>query len=179
VKLSLEPPTAEEFKDLYEETGWGDWSLSRFESALAGTWIFCSARDSAGLLIGIGRLISDGALHAFVTELIVRGDARGRGIGAQILARLVAEAQTRGVTDVQLFAAKGRTAFYERNGFERRPDDSPGMDVVAAEACDGGARGSRGLRLRRGDSGPDRVAPGGEVIALGLQDGRGFGDCGG
>jgi GNAT superfamily N-acetyltransferase len=145
VKLSLDPPSAEEFKDLYEETDWGDWSVSRFESALAGTWIFCSARDSAGLLIGIGRLISDGALHAFVTELIVRGDARGRGIGAQILARLVAEAQNRGVSDVQLFAAKGRSAFYERNGFERRPDDSPGMDVVAPEAsCTGALRGVAG-----------------------------------
>ena len=77
----------------------------------------------------MGRLISDGALHAFVTELIVDEGARNAGVGARILARLVAESRARGVEDVQLFAADGRTAFYERNGFTARPASGPGMDV--------------------------------------------------
>jgi GNAT superfamily N-acetyltransferase len=130
VLLSLDPPTAVEFKALYDQTGWGEHPLDRFESALAGTWVFCTARDPAGRLIALGRLIGDGALHAFVTELIVDWTVRGQGLGGRVLARLVAEARSRGVEDVQLFAAEGRTAFYERNGFARRPDDSPGMDVA-------------------------------------------------
>ncbi|MGN6409413.1 MAG: GNAT family N-acetyltransferase [Curtobacterium sp.] len=127
---SFSAPTAMEFKALYDETGWADWTLDHFERALSGSWVVCTVRDDAGRLIGMGRLISDGALHAFVTEMIVTEQARGAGIGAEVLARLVDEARRRGVNDVQLFAANGRAAFYERHGFERRPDGGPGMDVV-------------------------------------------------
>jgi GNAT superfamily N-acetyltransferase len=132
VDLSLLPPTPEEFTRLYEQTGWGDVSLTRAATALAGTWIVCCARDGTGALVGMGRLIGDGALHAFVTELIVDERARNAGLGARILARLVAESRARGVEDVQLFAADGRAAFYERNGFAARAAGSPGMDVLPA-----------------------------------------------
>lgn len=130
--LSLTPPTAAQFKALYDQTGWADRPLEAFERALAGSWLVCAARDEAGDVVGMGRLLGDGALHAFVTELIVREDARGAGIGARILDTLVAAARERGVDDVQLFAARGRAAFYERHGFERRPHDGPGMDLADA-----------------------------------------------
>ncbi|RAZ30512.1 GNAT family N-acetyltransferase [Microbacterium sp. SMR1] len=131
VHYSLTPPTAAEFAALYAETGWAEWSPEAFERALAGSWVVCSARDDDGRLVGIGRLISDGALHAFVTEMIVAESARGGGIGSEILRMLVDESRRRGVDDIQLFAARGRAAFYERHGFVPRPADGPGMDVVA------------------------------------------------
>lgn len=131
MEYSFALPTATEFKALYDETGWADWDVDRFESALSGSWVVCAARDDDGRLVGMGRLISDGALHAFVTEMIVTEGARGAGVGGQVLARLVDEARRRGVDDVQLFAARGRAAFYERHGFERRPDSGPGMDVAS------------------------------------------------
>ena len=131
MRYSLDPPSAREFKDLYDQTGWAAWDIERFERALSSTWVTCTARDESGRLVGMGRLISDGAMHAFVTELIVDGSVRGAGIGGEILGRLVREARDRGVEDVQLFAARGRTAFYERNGFERRSVDAPGMDLSA------------------------------------------------
>lgn len=130
VNFSFSAPTAMEFKALYDETGWADWPLGHFERALSGSWVVCTVRDDTGHLVGMGRLISDGALHAFVTEMIVTEQSRGAGIGGEVLARLVAEARRRGVDDVQLFAARGRAEFYERHGFERRPDSGPGMDVV-------------------------------------------------
>ncbi|MDQ1123044.1 GNAT family N-acetyltransferase [Microbacterium trichothecenolyticum] len=135
--FSFTPPTAAEFATLYAETGWGEWPAETFERALTGSWVVCVARDDDERLIGIGRLISDGALHAFVTEMIVSERARGRGTGAEIVRRLVEEAHRRGVRDVQLFAARGRTAFYERNGFVRRPEDAPGMQFVGAPESNG------------------------------------------
>jgi len=131
VQYSFLPPSASEFAALYDETGWGSWPIETFERALSGSWVVCSARDDAGTLVGIGRLISDGALHAFVTEMIVAPAARGAGVGGEIVDRLVAESRRRGVNDVQLFAARGRAEFYERHGFERRPADGPGMDLAA------------------------------------------------
>lgn len=130
MRYSFEPPTAAEFATLYAETGWGEWPPDVFERALAGSWAVCVARGDDGALAGMGRLVSDGALHAFVTEMIVAETARGAGVGAEILRRLVAEAHRRGVRDVQLFAARGRAGFYERNGFVPRPADGPGMDLA-------------------------------------------------
>jgi GNAT superfamily N-acetyltransferase len=136
VHVSLTPPTPTEFKRLYDETGWGDRPLETFAAALAGTWITCVARDDDGGILAMARLISDGALHAFVTEMIVVEQARGGGIGAVVLERLVTEARRRGVDDIQLFAASGRAPFYERNGFQRRPTDSPGMDLLTDDAAE-------------------------------------------
>lgn len=130
VHLTMTPPTADEFAALYASTGWGERSAQELAAALAGSWVVCCARDDAGALVGMGRLISDGVLHAFVTELIVAAEARGGGTGALILDALVQESRRRGVEDVQLFAARGRTAFYERNGFTPRPADGPGMDLA-------------------------------------------------
>ena len=78
----------------------------------------------------MGRVISDGVLHAFVTEMIVHESTRGRGVGTELLRRIVEHTVERGITDVQLFAAAGRRPFYERNGFVARPDNAPGMQLL-------------------------------------------------
>lgn len=135
MEISLDPPTAAEFAALYAGTGWGVLDEATAARALDGSWLLCTARDEHGALAGMGRLLGDGALHAFVTELIVREDLRGRSIGAALLDRLVEEASDRGVHDVQLFAARGRVPFYERHGFERRPDDAPGMGLAPGRAA--------------------------------------------
>lgn len=132
MQFAFAPPSAAEFRSLYDPTGWGQWDTERFERALAGSWLVCTVRDDVGRLVGMGRVISDGALHAFVTEMIVAEAAWGSGLGGEILRRLVEESRRRGVDDVQLFAARGRAGFYERNGFRRRPDDAPGMEASDA-----------------------------------------------
>ena len=129
--LTLTPPSAAEFKALYDQTGWAEFPEATFADALAGSWVVCTARDENGTLLGMGRLISDGVLHAFVTEMLVADRSRGQGTGARILEEFVRASKARGVEDIQLFAAQDRAAFYERNGFRRRPDRAPGMDIAA------------------------------------------------
>lgn len=126
---SFEAPRPEAFKALYDQTVWGDHGLDVFERALDGSWLVASARHSDAV-VGIGRVISDGVLHAFVTEMIVDERFRGRGIGAELLRMLVERTVERGITDVQLFAAGGRRPFYERNGFVARPGVAPGMQLT-------------------------------------------------
>ncbi|HEY0215354.1 MAG TPA: GNAT family N-acetyltransferase [Cellulomonas sp.] len=127
---ALDAPHPLEMKALHDATGWGSFDEAVHARALAGTWRTATARSADGSLVGMGRLISDGAMHAFVTEMIVREDVRGHGIGSELLRRLVAEATAHGITDVQLFAAAGRRQLYERHGFEARPDDAPGMGLT-------------------------------------------------
>jgi GNAT superfamily N-acetyltransferase len=70
------------------------------------------------------------ALLAFVIEMIVLEPLHGNGIGRRLLAHLVAEAHSRGVEDVPLFAARGRTSFDEWNGLRACPADGPGTDLA-------------------------------------------------
>jgi hypothetical protein len=62
----------------------------------------------------------------------VDGSGWGPGIGGEILRRRLAESRRRGAADVQLFAARRRAGFSQRNGFTRRPEDTPGMDATSS-----------------------------------------------
>jgi GNAT superfamily N-acetyltransferase len=123
-----EAPTAAAFKALYDNTGWGHGERPEadFAQALVGSWACCSVFE-AGRLVGIGRVISDGRLHAYVNEMIVAPSHQGRGIGREILRRLLGRCHAAGITDIQLFASSGKAGFYAAQGFVPRPDDRPGM----------------------------------------------------
>jgi GNAT superfamily N-acetyltransferase len=119
-------PDAAAFKALYDSTGWGDRPVDDFARALAGSWAQCAAWRGAQLL-GFARVISDGCLHAYINEMIVRPEAQGQGIGRELLLRLLARCHAQGIRDIQLFAAAGKSGFYRGLGFEPRPDTAPGM----------------------------------------------------
>ena len=126
-----EPPDPAAFKALYDSTGWGpaERPVAFYADALAGSWRTCSAYDG-DTLVGFGRVISDGRLHAFITEMIVHPVHQQRGIGAAILRELIAACQAAGITDIQLFCAEGKEAFYRKGGFVPRPATRPGMQYV-------------------------------------------------
>jgi GNAT superfamily N-acetyltransferase len=79
--------------------------------------------------VGTGIVLSDGVLHALIVDVIVVPEMRGRGIGTEMMKRLVAQCQAAGVLQVQLFSARGKRGFYEHLGFVARPDDGPGMEL--------------------------------------------------
>jgi GNAT superfamily N-acetyltransferase len=100
---------------------------------LAPTWYAVSAYEGERL-VGTGRIIGDGVLHALLVDVIVDPDYRHRGIGSAIVERLAAECRRHRIVDVQLFCAFGVSPFYERLGFAARPEDAPGMELVAGDA---------------------------------------------
>jgi predicted GNAT family N-acyltransferase len=71
------------------------------------------AEDSAGNVIGCGRLLPDG----HIGRLSVLPDWRGRGVGTALLGRLIALATERGHGRVMANAQEHACSFYERNGF--------------------------------------------------------------
>ena len=128
LEFSSLTPAAAAFKSLYDTTGWGPTSreVSYYQGALSGSW-FTQSAYSAGQLVGFARVISDGHLHAFITEMIVRPQFQGLGIGSTLLSSLLKACHGAGITDIQLFSARGKSKFYERHGFVSRPSDGPGM----------------------------------------------------
>ena len=124
-------PSAESFKGLYDTTGWGPSSreASYYHGALLGSWATRSAY-SEGQLVGFARVISDGHLHAFITEMIVRPEFQGKGVGSALLSSVLDACLNAGITDIQLFSARGKSSFYERHGFVPRPTEGPGMQFI-------------------------------------------------
>ena len=125
-------PSLGEYKLLFESTGWtASISISdeTLQAAIDNSWHWISAFD-AGRLVGIGRLISDGALYAFVCDMIVLPGYRKRGVGTEILKLLKEKCSTFNIQRVWLFAAAGVSEFYVKNGFAKRPGDAPGMQMI-------------------------------------------------
>ena len=132
--FTSEAPAARSFKSLYDTTNWGpiERDVAFYADALRGSWASISAYDG-DRLVAFARAISDGKLHAFITEMIVDPAYQRRHLGEQLLGRLVERCYAAGITDIQLFCAKGKADFYLKNGFSRRPDDAPGMQYSGVE----------------------------------------------
>ncbi len=123
-------PKEKDFFKLFESTGWNEeYHLNTDElySSLSKSYYTVSAYDREKL-IGFGRIVSDGILHAMIYEMIVYPEYQRKGIGAKILEMLVQKCLSDNIRDIQLFCAKGKRAFYEKHGFTARPDDAPGME---------------------------------------------------
>jgi GNAT superfamily N-acetyltransferase len=131
IKYEHSKPTLSEYKGLFESTGWtSSISVSDeiLQTAIDNSWYWISAYDDQ-TLIGIGRLVSDGALYAFVCDMIVHPKYQKQGIGTSILEMLKEKCMKHSFQRVWLFAAPGRAGFYLDNGFEIRPDNAPGMQM--------------------------------------------------
>jgi N-acetylglutamate synthase-like GNAT family acetyltransferase len=124
-------PKPEDYWDLFQTTGWNDeynFTPKELGNAIKNSWYSNSVYDS-GKLIGFGRVISDGVHHALIVDLIIHPDYQGRGFGRKLLDRLGNKCKEVNIRDIQLFAARNKSEFYEKAGFEKRPVDAPGMQM--------------------------------------------------
>jgi ribosomal protein S18 acetylase RimI-like enzyme len=134
MKLSLKygSPDKVEYYELFESTGWNsEYKLSPgllYETLKNNWFLVCVYNENK--LIGFGRVISDGVLHAFIVDLIVAPNFQNCGIGKLILKELVSKCKSAAIPDIQLFCAKGKEGFYQKQGFKSRSLDAPGMEYI-------------------------------------------------
>lgn len=69
--------------------------------------------DDSEQALATGRLLPDGTIG----RMAVHAQARGQGLGAQVLQALMKQAQQQGLSQVQLSAQVHALPFYERYGF--------------------------------------------------------------
>lgn len=116
---------------MFESTGWNEeykLTADEIHGAMSASWYIVSAYDGERLA-GFGRVLSDGKLHALITEMIVLPDYQGQGIGRDILKYITDICVEHQIRDIQLFSAKGKAGFYEKYGYTRRPEAGPGMEI--------------------------------------------------
>ena len=91
------------------------YSVAELESVIAHSTAYVTARDGERL-VGFGRLLSDGAIIAYLNNLAVHPDYQGRGIGKAVLATLIETAGN--VRSIFLYTDTA-DALYLRAGFQR------------------------------------------------------------
>ena len=125
------PPTWQEYSQLFSSTGWMQVlkiSKTDLKRVFENTWYWITAYQDENI-VGVGRLLSDGALYALICDIIVMPDQQNMGIGSEILTRLVKKCQQSNIRRVWLFAAPEKARFYEKHGFYIRPGETPGMQL--------------------------------------------------
>jgi len=132
LSISYSAPDKIEYYELFESTGWNsEYKISPgllYETLRSSWFLVCVYNEKK--LIGFGRVISDGILHALIVDLIVVPDFQDCGIGKLILKELVSKCKSAAIPDIQLFCAKGKEIFYQKQGFKSRPNDAPGMEYI-------------------------------------------------
>jgi ribosomal protein S18 acetylase RimI-like enzyme len=129
VQFNEQLPNISDYWILFNTTGWNNeynFTPADLKKAIGSSWHALSAFDS-DKLIGFGRVIADGVHHALIVDIIVHPQYQGKGIGSLLLEKLVKKCREANIRDIQLFAAADKYRFYEKHGFEKRPQNAPGM----------------------------------------------------
>jgi ribosomal protein S18 acetylase RimI-like enzyme len=118
---------------LFRTAGWA-WRAEdpvKLAALLEGSRFVSSAHDDGasapgaarstpeGVLVGFCRAISDGVTNAYVSTVAVLPEYRGKGIGAELVKRLL---EGRDTIRFVLHAAPGVQGFYRKLGFEDASD---------------------------------------------------------
>ncbi|MDL2286112.1 GNAT family N-acetyltransferase [Desulfococcaceae bacterium OttesenSCG-928-F15] len=111
---------------LYTEAGWWpeETSLEALEKLIRGSYLFLVVLEDVEI-IGMGRVISDGVSDAYIQDVTVRKDFRGKGLGALIIKDLCKRLFSDGINWVGLIAEKGSHPFYENLDFVQMPGSIP------------------------------------------------------
>ena len=129
-KVLIQPrrPTAAEYNRLRDATGWGTKDASICEEALRNTlFSVCAVVD--GQVVGMGRVVGDGAIWNYIQDVIVLPEFQRQGIGGRVMTALMEYLGQNAPagSDVALIAAPGQVGFYERFGFAVFRPNIPGM----------------------------------------------------
>lgn len=111
-----------QLRELYCEAGWieaGD-AADFLVPAITGSTVAAGAFEN-GELVGFGRALSDGCSDAYIQDVVVRKDQRGKGIGRQIIRFLEVELRCKGIDWIGLVGEPGTENFYFKLGLKKKP----------------------------------------------------------
>ncbi len=122
-RLMERPPDIEEYRSICSAVGWEE--VVNFVAASASLanslYHVVALHDEA--LIGMARVVGDGAMYFYIQDVAVVPPHQGRGVGALLMGRvmgyLAGHAPEKAF--VGLFAVEGTLPFYARYGFAVYP----------------------------------------------------------
>lgn len=121
-------PTVAEYTTLIAAVGWGQRESHAIELAMRQSLFSVCAEENAEI-VGCGRVIGDGGLHFYITDVIVLPWHQRRGIGTSIVSALTRYVESIPFTNslVAILPTPGLVSFYSRHGYKPLGSDSPIM----------------------------------------------------
>jgi GNAT superfamily N-acetyltransferase len=97
--------------------------------------LFTVCLRQEGRLLGLARVVGDGILYFYISDVIVRPELRGGGYGVLLMEAVLGYLRRTAHSGAMIVVVplEGRDTFYERFGFKRCPDGrfGPGMYLPA------------------------------------------------
>lgn len=133
-------PSVAEYVALNTAVGWLVPDEQACERALAATVVSVGAFEGPEL-VGMGRLVGDGAENWVLVDIIVHPCHQGQGVGKSMIRALESEVSRRAPgSTVLLFCASALAPFYEGLGYEVSPGTFM-KKVLIAPRCPTPAKG--------------------------------------
>lgn len=125
-EISSDTLTLEEFKYLCTSVGWAEHMNFDVAKKSIDHTLFSITIRRKNELIGMGRIIGDGAIYYYVQDIVVHPDHQGKGVDKVIMTALTNYLHENAADKsfVGLFASKGNESFYEKFNYK---DYSPHM----------------------------------------------------
>ena len=140
-KIKENTITANEFISIWNAVEWGDFlEIERVEMALKNS--ICTFGIYINeTVIGMGRLIGDGAMSFYLKDFAILPKFQKNGYGRELLTHIIQYIKTKTLYggSVELISSKGREEFYQKFGFELRPNEYDGAGMflhIPAESSD-------------------------------------------
>jgi GNAT superfamily N-acetyltransferase len=107
---------------LSEESYWARGRTRKaHEAAMAGSRNYGIFDGVDGAQLGYARAITDGATFAWIADVFVAPEARGRGVGVALMEGIVADLEPLGLKRIALFTEDAH-GLYEKFGFRPLAD---------------------------------------------------------
>jgi GNAT superfamily N-acetyltransferase len=125
--------TVDEFNFLRKSVGWNEiennLALKGIENSL---FIITAVID--GKTIGLARVCGDGGYNIWINDMIVLPEYQKKGIGKKLMNKAMDYIKNKFLQNgqsvfVNLMSAKGRETFYQKFGFEVRPNEKVGSGM--------------------------------------------------
>ena len=127
IELVERYPTVDEYRRLISSVGL---EAARHSGDLtSASSLFAVFAEAGREIVGMGRVIGDGGLHYYLTNVVVLPAHQHQGLGSRIVAALTKYIE--GVpfknTWVGLFPVEGTADFYTRFGYKAQRPSGPAM----------------------------------------------------
>ena len=121
----------DEYQALRGTTDWFTIDDEAVEKSL-GNDLFSVCVFDNRTLVGMGRIVGDGAIYFYIQDIIVIPGYQRKGIGELIMNEIEAYLEENAFNNsfIGLMAADGVQKFYHRFGYVERADTQPGMSKL-------------------------------------------------
>ena len=123
----------ETYLNLRASVGWKRLSEEQALKALKNSILTVTAVID-NKVVGMGRMVGDGAVICYIQDLVVHPSYQKLGVGQAIMKKLIGYANELRIDNTELMlclmCAKGRESFYKKHGFIARPTDTLGPGMI-------------------------------------------------